>query len=79
MAHRELTLEYNHHRSRWDLVEDRSQRLKSFGTKRAATRAGVLPKVAGPMPISVKIHKENGRLQEERTYPRSSDPRRSKG
>jgi len=28
---------------------------------------------------SLKIHGENGRIQEERTYPRSADPRRSKG
>ena len=28
---------------------------------------------------SVKIHKENGRIQEERTYPGSKDPRSSKG
>jgi len=29
--------------------------------------------------ITVKIHKENGRFQEERTYPRSADPKKSKG
>ena len=28
---------------------------------------------------SVKIHKENGEFQEERTYPRSKDPRITKG
>lgn len=28
---------------------------------------------------SVKIHKENGRIQEERTYQRKDDPRSSKG
>jgi hypothetical protein len=28
---------------------------------------------------SVRIHKVNGRIQEERTYPRSKDPRSSKG
>lgn len=28
---------------------------------------------------SLKIHKNNGGFQEERTYPRSKDPRRSKG
>ena len=32
-----------------------------------------------PEPVTVKIHKENGRIQEERTYPGSTDPRRSKG
>jgi len=34
---------------------------------------------ANPDPVSVKIHKENGRIQEERTYPRKADPRGSKG
>lgn len=28
---------------------------------------------------SVKIHKENGQFQEERTYQRKDDPRKSKG
>lgn len=28
---------------------------------------------------SVKIHKQNGRIQEERTYQRKDDPRKSKG
>lgn len=28
---------------------------------------------------SVKIHKQNGQFQEERTYPRSIDPTKSKG
>lgn len=30
-------------------------------------------------PVSVKIHKLDGKFQEERTYPRSADPRGSKG
>jgi hypothetical protein len=30
-------------------------------------------------PVSVRIHKEDGKIQEERTYPRKADPRRSKG
>lgn len=30
-------------------------------------------------PVSVRIHNLNGRIQEERTYPRKADPRRSKG
>jgi hypothetical protein len=32
-----------------------------------------------PVPVSVKIHKVNGEFDEERTTPRSADPRRSKG
>jgi|EndMetStandDraft_8_1072994.scaffolds.fasta_scaffold5265473_1 hypothetical protein len=30
-------------------------------------------------PTSVVIHGMNGRIQEERTYPRGADPRRSRG
>lgn len=30
-------------------------------------------------PISLRIHAVNGRFLEERTYPKSADPRRSKG
>jgi hypothetical protein len=30
-------------------------------------------------PVSVKIHKTDGSIQEERTYLRKADPRRSKG
>jgi hypothetical protein len=41
------------------------------GTAAAARKA--------PEPVTVKIHKENGRIQEERTYPSSADPPRSKG
>jgi hypothetical protein len=29
--------------------------------------------------VTVKIHKEKGGIQEERTYPRKADPRKSKG
>ncbi|MDQ3935498.1 MAG: DUF2188 domain-containing protein [Actinomycetota bacterium] len=34
---------------------------------------------ADAKPVSVRIHKANGRIQEERTYPRAADPRKSKG
>jgi len=30
-------------------------------------------------PTSVRIHKKNGQIQEERTYPRSADPKPTKG
>lgn len=32
-----------------------------------------------PEPVSVRIHKMDGKIQEERTYPGSADPRSSKG
>lgn len=53
------------------------------GTK-APTKAGAVNQTAAKAradaePVSVTIHKENGRIQEERTYPRSADPHGSKG
>lgn len=48
--------------------------IKTEAIKRTARAAR-----KDPEPVSVKIHKENGRIQEERTYPRSADPRQSKG
>jgi hypothetical protein len=34
---------------------------------------------ASGQPTSVRIHGMNGRIQEERTYPRGADPRGSRG
>ena len=53
------------------------------GTK-APTKAEAVKKVAAaarkaPEPVSVRIRKQDGTIQEERTYPRSADPRKSKG
>ena len=49
-------------------------RTKVLAVKRTARVAK-----ASPSAVSVKIHKVNGRIQEERTYPRRADPRRSRG
>jgi hypothetical protein len=48
-------------------------------TKVDAVRNTTKVAKADSQPVSVRIHKENGQIQEERTYPRSADPRRSKG
>ena len=60
--------------------------LKKAGAERASKRAAtkqelvsVLADVFEDKTASVKIHKADGTLEEERTYPRSADPRRSKG
>jgi hypothetical protein len=47
--------------------------------KAEAVRATAKVAKAAPQPVTVKIHKEDGRIQEERTYPRSADPRATKG
>jgi hypothetical protein len=51
---------------------------------KAPTKAETVKKVTdtakkSSQPISVRIHKADGTIQEERTYPRSADPRGSKG
>ncbi|KAF1698000.1 hypothetical protein CSC62_07595 [Pseudoxanthomonas jiangsuensis] len=74
------TLTKNESKDRWDLKNDDTGRTKaSFDTKADATKGGALSDVLGDKGGSVKIQKEDGRYQEERTYPRSSDPRGSKG
>ncbi|AGZ38096.1 DUF2188 domain-containing protein [Pseudomonas aeruginosa] len=48
----------------------------------APTKAQLLEQLPGYMEGrtgSVKIHTATGQIEDERTYPRSADPRRSKG
>lgn len=75
-----FTLEKNERTDRWTLKNDKTDRtVKAFETKVDATKGGALEKAVGPFGGSVKIQKENGRFQEERTYPGSRDPKSSKG
>jgi len=51
-------------------------------SKRAATKQELVSSLSDLFhgkTASVKIHKADGTIEEERTYPRSADPRRSKG
>jgi hypothetical protein len=74
------TLAFDEKRDKWTLKNDRTNRVeKTFGTKARAMSGGVLKRAVGRAGGSVKIKKENGRLQQERTYPGSRDPRKSKG
>lgn len=80
MALRKTTLTYDEKKGNWPLTDDRTdQTIKRFGTKERATKGGALKRALGPEGGSVKIQKENGRFQEERTFPRSKDPKKSKG
>ena len=53
--------------------------VASAPTKEAAVKKTAAVAKKDPNAVSVKIHKEDGKIQEERTYPRSADPRSSKG
>lgn len=80
MSLKKFTLQYDERTRKWDLDRDSTGRtVRSFDTKEQATKGGVLERAVGPDGGSVKIQKENGRFQEERTYPGNKDPRRSKG
>jgi hypothetical protein len=74
------TLGYNEIKDKWELENDKTDKIiKIFGTKEVATKGGVLEKTLGQDGGSVKIQKINGRIQEERTYPRTRDPKESQG
>jgi hypothetical protein len=74
------TLGYNEGKRLWELEKDKTDRvIKRFETKENATSRGVLKKALGPGGGSVKIKKQNERFQEERTFPSSADPHKSKG
>ena len=74
------TLDKNERTDKWDLRNDKTDKLvKTFNTKADATKGGALERAVGSGGGSVKIQKENGRIQEERTYPGSNDPKKSPG
>lgn len=74
------TLSHNDGRNRWELRQDKTNNfVKAFDTKAEATAGGTLSKALGQSGGSVKIQKISGGYQEERTFPRSADPKKSKG
>lgn len=74
------TLSHDDKKDDWVLKKDGSDRAtKRFDTKADATKGGVLSDTLGKVGGSVKIQKTDGKFQEERTYPRSKDPRGSEG
>ena len=74
------TLSYDAKKDDWTLKQDGADRAKKrFVRKSDAIAGGVLEAILGNAGGSVKIKKQNGRIQEERTYPRSADPKRSPG
>lgn len=62
----------------WELIKEGARRA----SKTASTKEEIV-KLAGEFladkTASVKIHRQDGVIEEERTYPRSADPTRTKG
>lgn len=74
------TLTHNDQKDRWELQKDQTGKvIETFDTKADALKGGVLADAVGKAGGSVKIQKVNGRFQQERTYPRSKDPKKSPG
>ncbi len=62
----------------WALTKQGAERaLRTASTK--AEIMGLASDFLDGKTASLKVHKEDGTLQEERTYPRSADPRKSRG
>ncbi len=75
-----FTLAHDQQKEDWALRNDMTGKtVRRFDTKDDATKGGVLEDAVGKQGGSVRIHKLNGMFDEERTYPRSRDPRSSKG
>lgn len=63
---------------KWKLAKEGNERA----SKTAETKQEIINKTRefmGDKTGSVKIHKENGRIQEERTYHRKDDPKKTPG
>jgi uncharacterized protein YcnI len=74
-----FTLKRNKSEGGWELKDQTGEVIKTYGRKTEALAGGKLERVLGKQGGTVRIHKQDGKLQEERTYPRSRDPRLSPG
>lgn len=62
----------------WELVKEGAQRASKTATTKAEITEIASEFLKGKT-ASLKIHKEDGTIQEERTFPRAADPRKTKG
>lgn len=78
MTLNKFTLHKDAKTEKWRLEQEGSDRAKkTFETKQEALSG--LKAAVGPNGGSVRIRKVDNTIQEERTYPRSSDPKKSNG
>jgi len=55
----------------WALHNQLGERVRAFKTKVEALQGGILEEIGEG---TVRIHREDGQFEEERTFPRSKDP-----
>ena len=74
------TLQKNEKRGGWDLKREGGERAtRHFDKKADATAGGALSNALPGGVGSVRIHKEDGEIQEERTFPKARDPKETPG
>ena len=62
----------------WALKKEGADRASKTAETKAEITAVAREFLAGK-DASLKIHKQDGKIQEERTYPRKADPKKTKG
>jgi hypothetical protein len=77
---RKLHLVKDKDKKDWALKPEGGGRaVRRFDKKQDATKGGAISDALGKQGGSVRIHKQDGEIQEERTYPGSKDPPKSAG
>lgn len=74
-----FTLFHDGEYGQWVLKRDGAARALKRFAKKAEALDHASKRFGDDFPASVKIQTIDGKLEEERTYPRSMDPRQSKG
>lgn len=71
------TLKHDRSGNGWSLRDREGVLVSAFKSKADAVSGGRLERAIGGSG-TVRIHKEDGSFEEERTFPRSADPGRSR-
>jgi hypothetical protein len=66
-------------RNGWTAKTKNGRAFATGNTKAAVVKNAAAKARKSTRPVSLRIHGRDGRIQEERTYPRAADPRSSKG
>ena len=74
-----FTLKKNKQLGGWALIDQTGDLVRIFGTKTEALARGQLEIAIGKLGGTVRVHRQDGQFAEERTFPRSQDPRTSPG
>ena len=66
-------------RNGWTAKTKSGRSFATGGTKAAVVKNAAAKARKSTRPVSLRIHGRDGRIEEERTYPRAADPASSKG